>query len=336
MVKEYKHLTEDEIAFFMANGYLIVKQAFSREKAAEFTRDMWVRLGIDPNDKETWPRDRERIHMPAHIHEPVATFAPRVWGVMTELLGGEERVDAESSAWGDSFIVNFGSPASAGAPAPDPRTLDNWHVDGDFFVHFLDSPEQALLVIPVFSDIAPGGGATYIAPDGIARAARYLAAHPEGVYGGNLAFWPATSTAPTPAADPAYYAHPAAAAQCEQFVELTAQVGDVVLLHPLMLHTASPNRLRVPRVITNPRVELRAPFEFARGDPDEYSLVERKTLQALGVDRFEFKRTGERKRVVPERVLREAVMIQEEKRRLEEARARAGPEANAARPIAVA
>ncbi len=62
----------------MANGYLIVKQAFSREKAAEFTRDMWVRLGIDPNDKETWPRDRERIHMPAHIHEPVATFAPRV------------------------------------------------------------------------------------------------------------------------------------------------------------------------------------------------------------------------------------------------------------------
>lgn len=62
----------------MEHGYLIVKQAFSREKAAEFTRNMWVRLGLDPDDKETWPHDRDRIHMPFHTREPVATFAPRV------------------------------------------------------------------------------------------------------------------------------------------------------------------------------------------------------------------------------------------------------------------
>jgi hypothetical protein len=54
-----------------------------------------------------------------------------------------------------------------------PRDLDNWcviytseigvqgpvlmliarHCDGDFFLHFLDSPEQGLLVIPLYSDI---------------------------------------------------------------------------------------------------------------------------------------------------------------------------------------
>ena len=62
----------------MENGYLVVKQAFSREKAAEFTREMWTRLGLDPADPETWPRDRDRIHMPVHTREPVATFAPRV------------------------------------------------------------------------------------------------------------------------------------------------------------------------------------------------------------------------------------------------------------------
>ena len=60
----------------MENGYLVVKQAFSKEKAAEFTKDMWVRLGLDPSDPSTW--DRERIHMPWHKREPVATFAPRV------------------------------------------------------------------------------------------------------------------------------------------------------------------------------------------------------------------------------------------------------------------
>ena len=63
----------------------------------------------------------------------------------------------------------------------------------------------------------------------------------------------------------------------------TVAKGDVVLLHPLMLHSASKNHLRVPRVITNPPVALKAPFQFARNDPDEYSLVELKTLKALGL-----------------------------------------------------
>ena len=247
---------------------------------------------------------------------------------MKELLGGEDRIDADASAWGDSFIVNLGSPSLTTQPAVPPAELDNWHVDGDFFVHFLDSPEQALLVIPVFSDIAPGGGATYIAPQGIDHVARYLAAHPEGVLAGKLAFVPTTSlnTSNDPRAAPGYFSHPEMVrAHCTSFVELTAQTGDVVLLHPLMPHSASKNRLRVPRVITNPPVALRAPFSFSRSDSqgDGYSLVELKTLKALGVDRFEFAPTTERRRIVPPRVAIQAAMLEEEKRRLEEARARA-------------
>jgi hypothetical protein len=46
--------------------------------------------------------------------------------------------------------------------------------DGDFFVHFLDSPEQALLVIPLWSDIVPKGGGTVICADGIKPIAKHL------------------------------------------------------------------------------------------------------------------------------------------------------------------
>ncbi|KAL7280239.1 hypothetical protein ACG7TL_006659 [Trametes sanguinea] len=343
MVKEYQHLTEEEVDFFMENGYLVVKRAFSREKAAEFTREMWVRLGLDPDDPETWPKDRERIHMPVLNREPVATFAPKVWEILKELLGGEERIDEASSTWGDSFIVNFGTPAlAAERTRVPPAELDNWHVDGDFFVHFLDSPEQALLVIPLFSDIQPGGGGTYIAPEGIAAAARYLAAHPEGVLPRPLAFVPSTSPHADPRDDPAYYSHLAQAKTCTRFVELTGEVGDVVLLHPLMLHSASKNYLRVPRVITNPPVALREPFCFARDDPGEYSLVERTTLRALGVERLEFRPTTERRRIVPARVALQEKMVADERRRLAEvARAKAGVDADAgagaaARPVAVA
>lgn len=52
--------------------------------------------------------------------------------------------------------------------------LDNWHNDGDFFVHFLDSPEQALLVIPLWSDIAHKGGGTAVNGDGIKYIAKHL------------------------------------------------------------------------------------------------------------------------------------------------------------------
>jgi ectoine hydroxylase-related dioxygenase (phytanoyl-CoA dioxygenase family) len=41
----------------------------------------------------------------------------------------------------------------------------------------------------------------------------------------------------------------------DDFVELTGEIGDVVIMHPLMLHSAGRNTLRVPRVITNPAIE---------------------------------------------------------------------------------
>ena len=54
------------------------------------------------------------------------------------------------------------------------RALPGWHNDGDFFVHFLDSPEQGLLVIPLWSDVVERGGGTVICCDGIAHIARHL------------------------------------------------------------------------------------------------------------------------------------------------------------------
>lgn len=69
----------------------------------------------------------------------------------------------------------------------------------------------------------------------------------------------------------------------ESFFEANGEVGDVFLLHPLMLHSASRNLLRIPRVITNPPVSLKEPFCFDREDPKDYSLVEQKTLNDLGM-----------------------------------------------------
>ncbi|GJE90534.1 hypothetical protein PsYK624_066750 [Phanerochaete sordida] len=329
-------LTAEQVDFFLENGYVIIKQAFTREQATNLMTEMWVRLGMDPDDKSTWTQ--ERTNMPVKNMFPVKEFAPKAWAAIAELCGGEERVDPVASSWADNFIVNLGTPALEGAAPPPPLELDNWHVDGDFFVHFLDSPEQALLVIPLFSDIAPGGGGTCIAPDGIAHVARYLAAHPAGVVPEDYTFFPAHlgGTADDWVGQPGFWSHMEEIKRCAQFVELTGETGDVVLMHPLMLHSASRNVLRVPRVITNPPVGLREPFDFNRADPREFSLVERKTLKALGVERLDFKPTAERRGVVPKRIAIQKAMLEAEMKRLEEMKMKSAQIAHTPPPIPVA
>ncbi|KAJ7791047.1 hypothetical protein B0H14DRAFT_2937001 [Mycena olivaceomarginata] len=62
------------------------------------------------------------------------------------------------------------------------------------------------------------------------------------------------------------------------------EVGDVYLLHPLMVHSAMKNATRVPRVIMNLPVVLKEPFRLSWGIEagDKFSLVEQNTLWELG------------------------------------------------------
>ena len=69
--------------------------------------------------------------MPAHRRVDVNEFAPKVWGAVCDLLGGEERIQQPYS-WGDGFIVNLREGAERPWEPPSPRT-PGWHKDGDFF-----------------------------------------------------------------------------------------------------------------------------------------------------------------------------------------------------------
>jgi hypothetical protein len=169
-------LTEAQKAHFLEHGFVKIPGCFTRAQAAEFTSTMWTRLGFSPTDKSTWTT--ERTNMPWHTHVPVSEIAPKAWSAMCQLLGGEERISEWMRAWSDGFIVNLGKEEYKHDDKVNFRELDNWHNDGDFFVHFLDSPEQALLVIPLWSDIKPNGGGTVVCGDGIKWIAKHLVSSP--------------------------------------------------------------------------------------------------------------------------------------------------------------
>ncbi|KAI0024773.1 hypothetical protein F4780DRAFT_554486 [Xylariomycetidae sp. FL0641] len=313
-------LTAEQKAFFLEHGYLKISNCFTRAQAADVTSGVWTRLGMSPTDKTTWTR--EWTNMPGHRTFDAAVFAPKAWAAVCELCGGEGRVAPASREWRDSLIVNLGTAAGAGGKPVPPKELQRWHVDGDFFVHYLDSPEQALLVTPLFTDVRPGGGGTVLCPPGVGRVARWLAAHPAGV---------SPRMAPRGHADFAregslqWYCDLVRGCDDDaSFVEVCGDVGDVFLCHPFMTHCAASNPRRDLRIITNPPVSLRAPHCFDRPD-GAYSLVERKTIDAVGgEDKLRgWKITMPREPVVPARLRIQAEWKAQELKRLEEERQKA-------------
>jgi len=292
----YRTLTEGDIAHFIQKGYVKIPGAFSRETAETWSADCFTRLGYDPDDKSTWAEPR--IHMGGDKRIEVKEFAPRVYAAICDLLGGEERLE-QPCQWSDHFIVNLGLRADETWQPAGPDT-PGWHKDGDFFRHFLNSPEQGLLVFVNWTDVVHHGGPTYIATDSVPVIAKFLAAHPEGVLPGEFGF-------------------PDLIAQCKEFEEATAEAGDVYLLHPFVLHAASQNPLRLIRIITNPPVHLTEPMNLNRPNLADFSPVELGVLAGLGVDRYDFQPTMPRERIVPERVKRQERMRQEELERQHQA-----------------
>ena len=100
----------------------------------------------------------------------LSQISPRVHHLTAELLGCVQCI--EEVWWGDAMIAHVG-----------PNQIDDqyWHVDGDFFRHFLDSPEQGLLTIVLWSDIAERDGPTVALMNGVGAVAKILHETPEGL-----------------------------------------------------------------------------------------------------------------------------------------------------------
>ena len=269
-------LTDAQVEHFLEKGYVVLPGCFTAQDAAPHVDRAWERLGVDRDDPTTW--DRPRVHLRSEQHLDAASFAPAAYAAACQLLGGEERVETPWR-WSDGMIANLG--VGADRPFEEPSAaVGGWHKDGDFFRHFLDSPEQGLLTIVLWTDVHSRGGGTFVATDSVGVVARFLAERPEGVLPDELQ-------------------QTRLVEQCHDFVELTGKAGDVVLMHPFVLHATSQNVLRAQRLITNPPLSLREPLRFDREDPAQTSPVERAVLRGLGVERYAFTPTRPREAVVP-------------------------------------
>lgn len=297
-------LSPADIDHFIEHGFIKVPQALDAGVIRHAVDLMWTRLGYDPAEPATWTA--AKIHMPNHQQFAVREVAPRAYDAICQLCGGADRI--HPPVWGDGFIANFHFGDGQAWVPPGPQAV-GWHKDGDFFRHFLDSPEQGLLTIVLWSDVHPRGGATFLAADSVAPVARHLAAHPEGVN-------------PLGAAGDAYGGFPLTGliSECRDFREATGTAGDVYLMHPFLLHTSSFNALKRPRLITNPPVGFIHPMRFDRPQWDDHCPVEQAVLRGLGRRSLAFAPTAPRERLEPPRVAHQRKLKEAEDARITAAR----------------
>ena len=293
-----RQLTPADAWHFVEKGYVVVKSAFSKDIATRVREHAWKELAekhkVDRDDPTTWPQSfHGRRSLRGYVRTGgselrfnLRSDAPQALEAQLDVLGGGHRLakDGAELAWGTGAIANLSAGDDVEWQPPQARQ-PGWHKDGWHFRHFLNSPEQGLLTVPIYSDILPRSGGTFIATDSIAPVARLLAAHPQGFHADSV--------------QGAGYLIPYLIDQCSAFEELTGEAGDMAILHPFMLHRAVPNPSPRPRFIANVAVVLDDPMCFSRPPGEAYSLVELAVLRALEVESFPFEQTNPKEAFVP-------------------------------------
>lgn len=175
----YRVLTEPQVEQFIERGYVKVEEAFSRQDALAAQDFLWERLaerGPRKEDPSTWTAPM--VHIKEAYSEPVfqACATTRLADAVEDLLTpGRWRGRDEVGHWG-WWPVNF----AVGADRPWDVPTGGWHWDGQHFRHFIDSPDQGLLLLCMFSEIGPHGGGTLVAEGSHQIVARLLVQRPEG------------------------------------------------------------------------------------------------------------------------------------------------------------
>jgi hypothetical protein len=273
-------LTAAEMEHFLARGFIVVRDAVRKS-----VREEWYRRGLQRMSRIRKVPDNGIIELSHTRFEFMHDIAPRAWTAVTQLLGGEERVNVREVR--DDFNFNTRTEAEEEWLPPERQTT-GWHIDGDYFKRFLDITEQGLLCLIMWSDVGTREGGTFLACDSIPKVARLLLNSSEGL-------------------DPRPFTQ--LYKECVDFVEITGRAGDVVLCHPFMIHAPSPKTKNNVRLLTNPLVSLLEPMQFNRPDAADFSPVELAILRGLGVDSLDYGHDRKREHFDPWRRAREIAEV---------------------------
>ena len=258
----WKQLTLEEVHQFIEQGYLVVREVFSRELAERIIPMVWAELDIDPGDRSTWASPMVMLKKVLEKPPFPQIHAERYLGAVDDLCGqGRWHATTGVGHW-PILLPGFASP-----PWRPPE--GGWHVDVKLDHPRINSAEVGLLNIELFTDIEPGGGGTAIRVGSHCYIARILAeAGRDGL-----------------TTERELYLRVENDTDHLPVIEVTGQAGDILVMHPFTVHVTSSNTSDHARIAAVKLVRLNDPMNLRRRDTADYSPVELAIVNALDGNR---------------------------------------------------
>jgi len=252
-------LDDVQVQQFIADGFIRLDHAFSRELADQGCKLLWRDTGCDPDKPETWKQPV--IRLGDYGQEPFrrAVNTPLLHAAFDRLVGAGRWLPRSSLG---TFPIRF--------PSADDPGDTGWHTDASFaggdgsWRLNLKSQGRALLMLFLFSDVGDDDAPTRIRVGSHLGVARLL--EPAGDAG--LSYLELAERL-DPASD-----RPLALA--------TGEAGTVYLCHPFLIHAAQPHHGTRPRFMAQPPLYPAEPLQLHRHD-GSYSPVEIAIRLGLGL-----------------------------------------------------
>ncbi|TYP76641.1 hypothetical protein [Paenibacillus methanolicus] len=322
----YKVLTEEQVEHFIEKGWVKLAGAYARQDALEAQAFLWTevekRSGVRKDDRATWTEPLVQINETFLTPAFARCNTGRLGDAIEDLIGHGRW--ANRTVYGETEkLSGFGWwPVNFALDADKPWTVPQrgWHWDGIHFKHFVDSPEQGLLCLCLFSDVGHQGGGTFIVEGSHKVVARFLEGYPEGLELGDaigmlnrqhpyLRELTGADARKDEAVD-ATHADPMqdegtpdgitadkiAQARIATFMnedyidadgftlrvlETMGEAGDAILCHPFLYHSSSQNLIGVPRFMCNRTTPVVERLNLKRENEAEYSPLEISIRNAL-------------------------------------------------------
>ena len=260
---------DEGLEHFSVHGWMRVRAAFTAHEAAAMRTAIWRELaaaGITERDPSTWITERAE-HL-QHVRSDQAFRAvgsARLLEAIEAVLEG--RAYAMPKNWGSPFVA-FPSKHAWNVPS------SGWHSDA----HYLSalSPPDGIRIHALFGDVEPRAGGTLIVSGSHRLVHTYFRDHPPPAGARGASYRKLLQGHPYIRA--IHISEGDADARAARFmdhvegqdgiplqvIENTGKAGDVMLLHPLLLHVAAPNNGHAPRFLLSGSIDLPAMWSCLR------------------------------------------------------------------------
>jgi Phytanoyl-CoA dioxygenase (PhyH) len=255
-------MSPESAEHFRVHGWMRVPSAFTADEAAAMRDAVWRVLatrGIRKGEPSSWSEERP-VHLQALKDDPVfrTPWSKQVIVAIDEVLEGQAWQKPKSCG---ALFIAFPRKSAWNIPA------SGWHIDANYTSEL--SPPAGVKVHALFGDVAQRGGGTQIVSGSHRVVHKWFKGHPPPTGTRGAEFRELLKAHPyirdlhiegDPDARITRFKERVEEVDGIplQVTENTGFVGDVILLHPLVLHVAVPNNGKEPRFFLSGGVDTDA------------------------------------------------------------------------------